>query len=105
MKKPSAPKDLGTAGRALWAWLRENTEGEGTEPLEMELCQLADRLEQTRAALKAAGITTDPKTISMMNVEVRLLGQFRSVWKCLGLADDTTPRAPVGRPVESDRRR
>jgi hypothetical protein len=102
--KKAIPKDLGKPGRELWNWLADSTEGDGTEPLEVELCKLADRLAEVRLAIKAGTLQDEKgRKNQLLDIEIKLSGQFMRVWRTLGLADDDTPKNPVGRPPEFDR--
>jgi hypothetical protein len=94
-------------GQKLWAWLTTSGEIEGIEgcqPLAIELCRLADRLEEVRSKIASQGLYVSgsrgrPAKNPLIDIEVKLSGQFAKVWRVLGLADKPVEqRLPVGRP-------
>lgn len=102
------PKDLGTAGKALWRWCVQQGDVSGTEPLLGELCRLADRLTELRALLaKDGAIIREAGRIRKhpaSDLEPKISGQFQKVWKLIGLADPPpAERRPVGRPPAGER--
>lgn len=93
-KTNEPPAELGAPGRKLWRWTADQFDVAGVEPLVAELCHLADRLNEVRAAIKAS-----PKFDGrLVNAEVKLEGQFTRCWSLLGLADSTEEKRRVGRP-------
>ena len=102
MKRSDAPMDLQGAGRALWMRLRKEFEiPREAEPLLAELCRIADSLAETRRILKADGMLVEGRKHALADLEPKLSGQFRNLWKLLGLADPQEPRIGPGRPLRS----
>lgn len=102
------PNDLGTAGRQLWKRVEAAYDTEGVEDLLCELCRVADRLHEVRSTLKRDGLTVTEdgklKRHPLADLEPKLSGQFRMLWRTAGLADNPDePARPIGRPPESER--
>lgn len=76
------PSSLGAPGMELYRWIEQHYDTEGTAPLIRELCTLADRLAEIRAALK------NGLDARLVNAEVKVASQFTKTWRLLGLADD-----------------
>ncbi|MEK7754510.1 MAG: hypothetical protein AAB654_21475 [Acidobacteriota bacterium] len=80
------PRDLQAAGRKLW---RELTRAFAFEPGETaglaELCRVADRLAQVRETLVAEGLVVEGKRHPLADLEPKLSGQFRMLWRTLRL--------------------
>jgi len=80
-------------GAKLWLWLMSAVEGaDSCMPLVVELCRIADRLEEVRAKLALQGLTVSgvrgrSAKNGLLDVELKLSGQFAKIWKTLGLAD------------------
>jgi hypothetical protein len=103
-----APTDLGTAGRRLWKRVEAAYDTGGVEDLLCELCRVADRLHEVRATLTREGLTVleagKLKRHPLADLEPKLSGQFRMLWRTAGLADDEKePARPIGRPPGSER--
>jgi len=97
-------------GRRLWAWLHENCEGiDSCAPLVMELCRIADRLQEIREKIAAQGLSVSGargRTAKnpLIDVEIKLSKQYQVLWRSLGLADKPEEeRRSVDRPCASDR--
>jgi hypothetical protein len=94
-------KKLGKDGQRLWKDVSGRFDVTGCEPLLTELCTVADRLAQVRAAIAVEGVTAKNR---LLGVELRLVDQFTKVWRTLGLADlPPVERRPAGRPTEVER--
>ena len=96
-------------GRRLYRWLMEEVEGaESCRPLTEELCRVADRLEEVRGKIAVQGLTVSAARgrsakNGLLDVEIKLSGQYSKLWKTLGLADKPeVEKQPVGRPAGSD---
>ena len=99
----------GGEGERLWAWLHEPEFG-GTDacrPMCEEICRIADRLQEVRSKLATQGLSVSaPRGRQaknpLLDIEIKLSGQFSKLWKTLGLADKppAEPR-PIGRPPGS----
>jgi hypothetical protein len=104
----SPPDDLAEdgEGRRLWTWLHAQCEGiEENEPLVIELCRIADRLEQVRAKIKSQGLwITGSKKNSLLDVEIKFSSQYNRLWRQLGLSDKPDEeKRPVGRPPDNEK--
>lgn len=98
------------AGAKLWAWLEAQIENlEELRPLAVEICVVADRLEQVRTAIAEQGLTVcaargRTTKNSLLDVELKLSKALAGLWRSMGLADkssenpDDVVRRPVGRP-------
>ena len=98
-------KGLKTAGRKLRTWLEENCDNiADAAPAVAELCEMTNRLHEVRDAIAQEGVTIGGKKHPLLDVEIKLSGQWVKLWRALGLADkpDGTKR-PVGRPTEMER--
>ncbi len=86
MSKLHIPSDLQPAGRKLW---RELTKTFAFEPGETaglaELCRIQDRLVQVRETLARDGMVVDGKRHPLADLEPKLSGQFRMLWRTLRL--------------------
>jgi hypothetical protein len=100
MKQPmsKAPKPLGTEGQRLWNELQKSFDLDGCEPLLTELCRVADRLAEIRAEIARAGVANAGR---LLDVEAKLSGQFRMLWRSLGLTDAEKEPKKIGRPPGS----
>ena len=103
-----SPKDLKPEGEGirLWQWLHAECENIAEcEPLVIEICRIADRLEQVRSKIAAGGLwITGSKKSPMLDVEIKLSSQFNKLWKQLGLSDKPqAEKRPVGRPPAGDK--
>jgi hypothetical protein len=59
-RKPAAPRDLATRGRAFWkATVAAFTLNESELRLLHECCRILDELDDLRAAVVAEGVTTE----------------------------------------------
>lgn len=98
------PTGLQKPGRDLWRWIVEQGDIDGCEPMVNELCRLQDRLHQVRESISSEGVWLDGKKNPLVDVEMKVSGQFAKVWRLLGLADrDEAPKRPPGRPPDSER--
>jgi hypothetical protein len=108
------PEDLRADGdgRKLWAWLCLQCDGiESCRPLAVELCRVADRLQEVRAKIESQGLTVSgargrSSKNSLLDVEIKLQKSYQTIWKGLGLSDkppDDEPTRPVGRPPANER--
>ena len=96
------PDDLKPAGRALWKQTLEEWSGfEGIEAILAELCRVHDRLSEIRQRIDADGIMPGGKAHQLLPIEAKLSGQFRMLWRGLGLSDDDQPKNRPGRPARS----
>lgn len=96
----TAPKSLGAAGRALWQELTDAYTMDGTTPLLVELCTLADRLADVRQAMKRDGVVlASGKANPLLAAELKLQVTYQKCWRLLGLADpDPAEKRGPGRP-------
>jgi hypothetical protein len=98
MIRPPAPAGLQPPGKRLWHALTGQFSFEGCEELLVELCTIHDRLCEVRASIKKNGLTIDGKKNQLLDVELKLMAQFRGHWKVLGLADELPEAKRPGRP-------
>jgi hypothetical protein len=91
---------LGPAGRKLLRWLKRHYAADAIEsvkPLVDELLAVGDRLADVRRMLAAEGLSVSER-LKLMRTEVQLNASFGRCWRLLGLAEDTPPALPPGRP-------
>ena len=90
---------LGAAGAALSAELEAIYDLDDSQPLLVRLCLVADRLEQLRAKIAQADLTT-VEASRLLQAEARAQGSYARFWKLLGLSDQP-PTGPgrTGRPA------
>jgi hypothetical protein len=88
-------QSLGKHGRKLWTEITAQFDVVGVEPLLGELCALKDRLAEVREAIAAKGVVEAGK---LLDTEVRLCGQFRQLWRAIGLGDRDSEPKRIGRP-------
>jgi len=91
---------LGPAGRRLLRWLKRHYDAgaiESVRPLVDELLAVCDRLADVRRMLAAEGLSVSER-LKLMRTEVQLNASFGRCWRLLGLAEDTPPALPPGRP-------
>jgi len=91
---------LGPAGRRLLRWLKRHYDAgaiESVRPLVDELLAVCDRLADVRRMLAAEGLSVSER-LKLMRTEVQLNASFGRCWRLLGLAEDTPPTLPPGRP-------
>lgn len=85
------------AGARLWLWLHVQVANLlDNEPLAVELCQMADRVEEIRSRIAQQGLMiSGPKGRSVKNplldMELRYSRGIKDLWKTLGLADKGDP--------------
>ena len=86
------PDDLGDAGRLLWRDLTRAYAFERGETAGLaELCRVQDRLWQVREQLSRDGLVVAGKRHPLADLEPKLSGQFRMLWRTLRLdVDDGT---------------
>jgi hypothetical protein len=97
---PVARPRLGPAGRKLLRWLKRHYAADAIEsvkPLVDELLAVGDRLADVRRMLAAEGLSVSER-LKLMRTEVQLNASFGRCWRLLGLAEDTPPALPPGRP-------
>jgi hypothetical protein len=82
-----SPADLRAAGKNLWRDLTSNFAFERGETAGLaELCRIADRLAQVRDTLAAEGLVDkEGKRHPLADLEPKLSGQFRMLWRTLRL--------------------
>ena len=86
MTKLRKPRDLGLAGRKLWRELSRTFVFEPGETGGLaELCRIQDRLSQVRETLAAEGLVVEGKRHPLADLEPKLSGQFRMLWRTLRL--------------------
>lgn len=101
------PKGLGADGRALWKRIHQIADCEdGAEQVLLRLCRVADRLAEVAAILDRDGLVSSggagklARKHPLVDLEVKLYGQFAALWRLAGLAREDVPaglREP-GRP-------
>lgn len=82
-----APPDLRPAGKRLWRELTSNFAFDRGETAGLaELCRIGDRLAEVRETLAREGLVgTDGKRHPLADLEPKLSGQFRMLWRTLRL--------------------
>ncbi len=86
MTKLRIPPDLLPAGRKLWRELTRTFAFESGETAGLaELCRIQDRLAQVRETLARDGMVTGGRRHPLADLEPKLSGQFRMLWRTLRL--------------------
>jgi hypothetical protein len=94
MNKLKAPSDLQSAGRRLWKELITTYAFEPGETAGLaELCRVQDRLAEVRSRIAAEGLVQDGRRHPLADLEPKLSGQFRMLWRTLRL-DLTAEKGP-----------
>jgi len=89
------PHGLGKAGHKLWHHVASNYDLMGNEPVLEELCRVADRLAEVRSRIAEDGLVDgNGRKHALADLEPKLSGQFRMLWRLLGLSDDEEPKPP-----------
>jgi len=89
------PHGLGKAGQKLWRHVASNYDLMGNEPVLEELCRVTDRLAEVRERIAKDGlIDSKGRKHPLAELEPKLSGQFRMLWRLLGLGDDEEPARP-----------
>jgi hypothetical protein len=96
-------------GARLWTWLSDHADGVlDSMPLAVELCRVADRLQEVRSKLDAQGLAVSgargrSARNPLIDSEIKLSKQFQALWRALGLSDKSdVPARPVGRPPSGE---
>jgi hypothetical protein len=101
----------GGEGQQLWVWLRAECDEslEACRPLAIELCRIADRLQEVREKIRSQGLSVSAARgrstrNPLIDTEIKLSKQYQVLWRGLGLSDKPEEeRRPVGRPCASDK--
>lgn len=103
---PNGVKPDGEGAR-LWLWMISEATDESlasTKPMAVELCVIADRLSDVRSKIAAQGLTVSgakgrSAKNPLLDIEIKLSGQFSKIWKTLGFdRTNSEEKQPVGRP-------